>query len=85
MYCELDQLPAASIAPAQMIRSAEWKLIYFANAREGMLFHLKEDPQEMRNLYHDPGYAGVKEELLLDLLDRLYNGKDPLPIRLGQA
>ena len=85
VYCELDQLPAAPVVPAQMIRSREWKLIYFPLCQEGMLFHLAEDPEEMHNLYYDPAYIAVKQKMLSELLDRLYVAKDPLPIRLGQA
>jgi hypothetical protein len=50
-----------------------------------MLFHLEDDPGERRNLYFEPGCAAVREELLKDLLQHLYETKDPLPIRLSQA
>lgn len=83
--CELDQLPSPNYVPSQTIRSGEWKLSYFPVARTGMLFNLLDDPAERRNLFFEPGCAHVREELLRDLVQHLYETKDPLPIRLSQA
>lgn len=83
--CELDDLPDRQYAGVYAVRTEEWKLIYFPVARTGMLFHLREDPQELHNLYLDSGYASVRAELFQSLLDCLYTSKDPLPIRLSQA
>ncbi len=50
-----------------MVRTDDWKLIYFHDPRvedkDGALYHLTEDPWEFYNLYHDPQYAGIIEEL----------------------
>ncbi|MGH2367557.1 MAG: sulfatase/phosphatase domain-containing protein, partial [Chloroflexota bacterium] len=83
--CELDLLPDPQYVPSQTIRSREWKLSYFPVARTGMLFNLLDDPSERRNLYAESGCARVREELLQDLLQHLYETKDPLPLRLSQA
>jgi arylsulfatase A-like enzyme len=83
--CELDDLPDRQYAGVYALRTEEWKLIYFPVARTGMLFHLREDPGELHNLYFDSGYASVRAELFERLLDHLYTSKDPLPIRLSQA
>ena len=83
--CELDLLPDPQYQPSQAIRSRQWKLDYFPVARTGLLFNLEDDPGETRNLFHDPGCAAVREELLRDLIQHLYESKDPLPIRLSQA
>jgi arylsulfatase A-like enzyme len=83
--CELDLLPDRQYQPSQALRTAEWKLDYFPLAHTGLLYHLREDPAEQHNLYHDPGYARVRDALLGDLLEHLYATKDPLPIRLSQA
>jgi arylsulfatase A-like enzyme len=83
--CELDDLPDRQYAGVYALRTKEWKLIYFPVARTGMLFHLREDPGELHNLYFDSGYASVRAELFERLLDYLYTSKDPLPIRLSQA
>ncbi len=85
VFCELDALPDDTYAPSQAIRTREWKMDYFPLSRTGLLFNLLDDPQELRNLFHDPACAGIRHALMSDLVDRLYEAKDPLPIRLGQA
>ncbi len=70
----------------QTFRSREWKLNIFPRAgrQYGMLFHLADDPDESRNLYADPAWAGVREELLWRLASRCHRQVDPLPLRLTQ-
>ncbi len=66
-------------APALMWRTREWKLIVWhagdmdsarANPRDlrGELYHLAGDPHEERNLYCDPAWRGVREEMTRDCL-----------------
>jgi arylsulfatase A-like enzyme len=38
---------------------------------EGELYRLDEDPHQWRNLWDDPGYQGVKRDLIADLYDSL--------------
>lgn len=65
------------------LRTREWKLIYYygkplgmkgandpATAPDWELFDMKNDPREMKNLYHDPAYAGTVKKLKAEL-DRL--------------
>jgi arylsulfatase A-like enzyme len=47
-----------------MVRARDWKLVHFLDETFGQLFHLAEDPDEVRNLWDDPGAAGKKQELL---------------------
>lgn len=83
--CELDQLPDPQYVPSHTIRGPEWKLSYFPVARTGMLFNLLDDPGERFNRFFDPGCARVREALMMDLVQHLYETKDPLPKRLSQA
>jgi arylsulfatase A-like enzyme len=50
-----------------MIRTKEWKLIWFMDERvadkDGALYNLKDDPGERVNLYGRPEHAGVMEYL----------------------
>ena len=50
------------------IISPEWRLTYYLNQEWGELIDRESDPQEMRNLWHDPGHAAVKQRLLAQLL-----------------
>ncbi|HKJ69145.1 MAG TPA: sulfatase/phosphatase domain-containing protein, partial [bacterium] len=46
-----------------MVRTREWKLIYFKDCRlrntDGALYNLRNDPGEHHNLYHKPGLKKV--------------------------
>jgi arylsulfatase A-like enzyme len=84
IFCELDRMPLAEDAiPSQTIRRADWKLNYFPLTRQGLLFHLKEDPEERHNLYTDPAHARIRHELMMDIADFIHASGDPLPIRLS--
>ncbi len=50
-----------------MVRTPEWKMSYFVDrsgaARDGDLYHLADDPDELRNLWADKTYADVVARL----------------------
>ena len=85
VYCELDDLPGSTWAASQAVRTREWKLEYFPKARRGLLYNLRDDPGELRNLFDDPRCKEIRHSLMMDLLDHLHASKDPLPIRLSGA
>jgi arylsulfatase A-like enzyme len=61
------------------VRTERYKLIHFYNDIDAWEFYdLQTDPHELRNLYGDPQYAGVIEELRTELgrLQRMYG--DPI-------
>ena len=53
------------------LRTERYKLIYYYEEQpdppEWELFDLEADPYELRNVYHDPAYGGVVEELKAEL------------------
>jgi arylsulfatase A-like enzyme len=53
------------------VRTERYKLIYYYESQpepqEWELFDLQSDPQELHNVYHDPGYAPVVAELRAEL------------------
>lgn len=51
-----------------MVRTGRWKLVHFVDGPDGQLFDLHDDPQEVRNRWHDPACAGIRRELLDRLL-----------------
>jgi arylsulfatase A-like enzyme len=63
------------------ISTEQYKLIHFYyDIDEWELFDFNNDPNEMKNLYNDPAYASVKEDLhkrLKDLMIR-YEDSDEL-------
>jgi arylsulfatase A-like enzyme len=50
-----------------MVRTRDWKMSYFVDrsgaARDGDLYHLADDPNELRNLWADETYADVVARL----------------------
>ncbi|WP_123043244.1 sulfatase family protein [Cohnella candidum] len=56
-----------------------YKITVYYNQTYGEIFDLKEDPGELRNLWHEPGYQMLKLELLLKYA-WAEMGKEPLPM-----
>ncbi len=50
-----------------MIRSTDWKLVHFLDEPWGQLFDLKNDPNEVINLWDQPDHIEKKRELLANL------------------
>ena len=44
---------------------------------EGELYDVKQDPQQWRNLWSDPGYAKLRSDLVADLYDNLPRSREP--------
>ena len=81
------------------MRTGRYKLIYYYGLAAGFedvgiepsqpeweLFNLKEDPQEMNNVYADPDYANVVKELksgLFRLKRELGDTDDPMSEQQG--
>jgi len=92
-------------APAHYgYRTDRYKIIYFYNDGLGIpgtgpftyppeweLYDMHEDPDEMRNLYDDPAYAEIREELKAQMwLEQARLGdkphrSQPVPARLAEA
>ena len=47
-----------------MVRNHDWKLVHFLDEPHGQLFDLKNDPEEVKNLWNDSAYDAKKQELL---------------------
>jgi arylsulfatase A-like enzyme len=52
-----------NVAPHDGVRTERHKLMYFPSTKEWNLFDLKRDPDEMRSVHDDPGYAKALSEL----------------------
>ncbi|MFS0726706.1 sulfatase-like hydrolase/transferase [Paenibacillus sp. 1P07SE] len=69
----------------RMIKTRDWKLIrYWRHPQTGagvnrmQLFHLTEDPWELRDLYGDPAHRELADELSLTMKQWLLETGDPL-------
>lgn len=52
-----------------MIRDEEWKLVHFMGEDHGQLFNLKDDPDEIKNLWYLPEFSTKKTEMTNRLLN----------------
>jgi arylsulfatase len=71
--------PDPGIPPSTALVRKEWKYIHWFNHDREQLFHLKEDPLELNDLYQDKKYESVltemrerHDELKKDLFDQSY-------------
>ncbi|MUG66372.1 MULTISPECIES: sulfatase [Paenibacillus] len=58
---------------------ARYKITVYYNQTYGEIFDLQEDPGELHNLWDEPGYEGLKAELLLKYAWAEL-GKEPMPM-----
>ena len=80
LYYHFYEYPAEHMVKRHYgVRNDRYKLIHFYNDIDKWeLYDLKEDPQELHNVYDDPSYAEVKEQMRheLDSLQIMYD--DPI-------
>ena len=63
-----------SFGPGAMIRKDNFKLsLYYDDS--GELYDLSNDPHELKNLYKDEDFAGIRNELTLELVKRVLGVK----------
>ena len=62
----------------RMIRTDEWKLIHYPQIKREQLFHLKTDPNELKDLSTDPRYTAVMRNLRSKLRSWQKAHHDPL-------
>jgi arylsulfatase len=63
------------------LRTREWRLSHYPGAAYGELYELSVDPEEFVNLWGQPKYREVSLRLQGQLLDRVLQARDPLPLR----
>lgn len=67
----------------RMIRTKEWKLIYYCTGNQFQLFHIAEDPDELKDLAGQAEYKEIQEELTEKLVENLY-GQDLELVKEGK-
>ena len=87
LYYHFYEFPAEHMVKRHYgVRTDRYKLIHFYNdIDEWELYDLKEDPSEMHNLYGQPGYEKITEDLKAELVKLQTQYKDPIEQKLQQA
>ena len=65
------------------IRNEIAKFNYFPDDNVGYLFDLREDPDEMNDVFDDVRYRELRDEMIFAMIRHLHSQKDPLPIVLS--
>ena len=50
-----------------MVRRHNWKMVFYTECREGELYDLDTDPDELHNRFDDPAVVGVRDRLFTEL------------------
>jgi arylsulfatase A-like enzyme len=74
-----DETVYAEFPATKMVRTRDWKLVYYAGRPYGELYDLRSDPHELDNLWSDAGRAAPKQEMMARLANWLIASHDPLP------
>lgn len=69
----------------RMVRTSDWKYVYRGHYGPGELYSVANDPKERDNLYSDPGYANVQNELYILLRDWFTAHVDPEMEAIGMG
>ncbi|HKI87486.1 MAG TPA: sulfatase-like hydrolase/transferase [Draconibacterium sp.] len=67
-----------------MYRTEKYKLIIYHGHEKGELFDLSKDPNEFHNLWDDPAYLKIRDDLMKKSFDATVFSEDPGPERLGR-
>ncbi len=62
-----------------------WRLSRYLGSEFAELYDLENDPQERENLWFDPAYAPVREELLSQMVMTMMENQENSPLPTGQA
>ena len=81
----IDQDDDASGLRLRTLVTERYRFTWYVGQPYGELFDLQEDPQELRNLWNDPGYRSVRSDLTAALLDQVCMHDYSLPRMLGGA
>ena len=70
---------------ARTLVTQRYRLTAYSGQPYGELFDLQEDPQEVWNLWDNPEYRSIRDELRLEMLDKIMSTDYPLPRRMGSS
>ncbi len=84
IYCQGAYAPLGSFIDSICIRTRDAKLNYFPSDGFGHLFDLRNDPDEMNDLYESPEYQDLRKQMLELYIKAFYDQRDPLPLVMSQ-
>ncbi|MEM8731882.1 MAG: sulfatase-like hydrolase/transferase [Pseudomonadota bacterium] len=67
------------------LRTLDWRLSMFDGISWGELYHLRDDPEELHNLWDDPNHAATRSALVEELTRMEIAHVDRVPAPVAQA
>jgi len=67
------------------LRTKNWRLSIFDGVESGELYNLRDDPDELKNLWSDPAYADDRAALMEKLLRQEIAHQDSVPFPVAHA
>ena len=65
VFCEQGRdVNFTTSAYQTMVRSQDWKMVHFVDHKDGQLFDMNNDPEEVDNLWNSPPHQEKKRELI---------------------
>ena len=63
----------------------DWRMSYYAGEAWGELYDLREDPDEITNLWYSSNHQNIRLQLMERMLKNLvhYEARTPLQVRAG--
>ena len=65
--------PEPIVQRVKMLLTDDWKLLHYGTTGYGELYSVRDDPEDLNNLWSDPDHAGIRSELVERLLIELIN------------
>ncbi len=69
----------------KMLVTEDWKLLHYGSAPYGELYNVRNDPEDLQNLWDVPAYAEVRQQLTERLLAALIDDELGDPASILQA
>lgn len=76
-YCE--QAGDTNLTGADMetmVRTERWRLVHYKGKPYGQLFDLDQDPDEVRDLWHEPAHQRLLDDLREWLIESNYSTRE---------
>ncbi|MBL4700385.1 MAG: sulfatase-like hydrolase/transferase [Phycisphaeraceae bacterium] len=84
IYTELHTTPWGPFLCIQTLRTHTAQLDVYPEDEQSLLFDLEADPDQRRDVYNDPAYQSLRDQMQRNMFKELSRQTDPLPKPLSQ-
>ncbi|NOU95856.1 sulfatase-like hydrolase/transferase [Paenibacillus sp. LMG 31456] len=77
---EVSRIDTAEVFE-KTLRNRDYRLTVWSNQEKGVLYDLRLDPLQLNNVWSDSSYQKIRDKLIWELLQRLIQTENTLPVR----